>query len=271
MSVHGSKLDGRVTLVSGAAQGIGAGIAQRFVGEGARVAIGDVDRRQGSTLAAELGDAAMFVELDVARPEAWERAITAVEDRFGPLNVLVNNAGIGASTYVESYAPADYERTLAVNLEGALLGMRAALPSLRRGGRGSIINVSSLQGVEADVGLMAYVASKFAIRGVTKSAALEFGKDGIRVNSIHPGVVRSSAYMRQIPDDFMGRIPLGRRDTTDRGATPADIAGLAVFLASDASSYVTGAEIVIDGGKSIRVPSVAADFGSLVEKMKGSL
>ena len=268
MSASG-KLQGRIALVTGAAQGIGAAIARRLVSEGACVVIGDIDSEHGSALAESLGDAAVFVDLDVSQLDAWEGAISATEARFGPLNVLVNNAGIGALTYVETYQQADYRRTLAVNLDGTLQGMRAALPSLRRGGSGSIVNVSSLQGLEADVGLMAYVASKFAIRGITKAAAVEFGKDGIRVNSIHPGVTRSSSHMQAMADSFMGRIPLHRRGAPDRAATPDDIAGLVVFLASDASSYITGAEIVIDGGKSIRVPSIAADYGPMVERMKG--
>lgn len=260
-------LSGRVVLITGAAQGIGEGIARRFIRAGARVAIADRAVDKGEALAAELGESARFVALDVTDPDGWAAAIRDTEDAFGPLNALVNNAGVAALTYLESFKQEDYDRVMKVDHEGVVLGMRAALPSLRRGGHGSIVNISSLQGIEADVGLLAYVAAKFAVRGVTKGAAVEFGKDGIRVNSIHPGFIRSDM-TGGVPEMLMGRIPL-RRPTGDRTGLPVDVGGLALYLASDASSYVTGAEIVIDGGKSIRFPSVAQDYSDLVIEMKG--
>ena len=261
------RLDGRVAVITGAAQGIGAGIARRFVASGAKVAIADIAPDAGQALVAELGDQATYVDLDVTSRTDWERALDLVNNVLGPINILVNNAGVGAGTYIESYRPEDVERVLRVDLDGVLLGMRSALPSLRKAGAGSIINISSLQGIEADVGLVAYVAAKFAVRGITKAAALEFGKEGIRVNSIHPGLTRSRLTAR-MPDDFMGRIPL-RRAGTDRFGEPADIGGVALYLASDASSYVTGAEFVVDGGKSVRFPSVAEDYSELVAQLKG--
>lgn len=261
-------LTGRVALITGAAQGIGEGIARRFIEAGARVVIADRAVDKGTALAAELGESAHFVELDVTDLDAWNGAIAETEATFGPLNALVNNAGVAALTYLESFRQQDYDRVMKVDHEGVVLGMRAALPSLRRGGHGSIVNISSLQGIEADVGLLAYVAAKFAVRGVTKGAAVEFGKDGIRVNSIHPGFIRSDM-TGGVPDGLMGRIPL-RRVEGDRTGQPADVGGLALYLASDASSYVTGAEIVIDGGKSIRFPSVAGDYTELVNEKRAA-
>ncbi|MEE2814153.1 MAG: glucose 1-dehydrogenase [Actinomycetota bacterium] len=258
-------LTGRVALITGAAQGIGEGIARRFIDAGAQVVIADRAVDKGEALAADLGDSARFVALDVTDIDAWHTAIAQTERLFGPLNVLVNNAGVAALTYLESYAPEDYDRVMKVDHEGVVFGMRAAIPSLRRGGHGSIVNISSLQGIEADVGLLAYVAAKFAVRGVTKGAAVELGKDGIRVNSIHPGFIRSDM-TGGVPDGRMGRIPL-RRPSGDRTGLPADVGGLALYLASDASSYVTGAEIVIDGGKSIRFPSVAEDHTDFIAEM----
>jgi 3alpha(or 20beta)-hydroxysteroid dehydrogenase len=260
------RLDGKVALITGGAQGMGSGIVRQFVEAGARVAIADIAVADGEALAAELGDAATFVPLDVSDLEQWGRAVEAAESHLGPIGVLVNNAGIGASTFLETLDFADYERVMRVDLEGVLFGMRACLPSLRRAGRGSIVNISSLQGIEADIGLLAYVAAKFAVRGVTKAAAIELAQEGIRVNSIHPGLTRSRM-TEGIPDHFMGRIPLRRPGAPDRYAEPEDIGGLALYLASDASSYVTGTEIVIDGGKSIRFPSVAADYSELVAQL----
>ena len=257
-------LTGRVAFITGAAQGIGEGLARRFVEAGARVVIADLLVEKGRRLAGELGESAVFVELNVTDPAAWTRAVDIAEKAFGPLNVLVNNAGVAALTFLESFRQEDYDRVMKVDHEGVVLGMRAALPSLRRGGHASIVNISSLQGIEADVGLLAYVAAKFAVRGVTKNAAVEFGKDGIRVNSIHPGFIRSDM-TGDVPDTQMGLIPL-RRVEGDRTGAPADVAGLALYLASDASSYVTGAEVVVDGGKSIRFPSVVADYADFLEQ-----
>jgi len=247
------RLPGKIALVTGASSGIGAAIATRFIAEGAQVSLADINAEAGNALAASLGPNARFQLLNVSSRDAWLEAIAETEAAFGPLNILVNNAGLGSQAYVESVIEEDFNRILAINQTGTLLGMQTAIPSLRKGGRGSIINISSLQGLEADVGLTAYVASKFGVRGITKSAALELGREGIRANSIHPGMIRTPATGgTHLPDDFFGQIPLRRRDRNDRGGYPEDIAGLAVFLASDASRYVTGAEFVVDGGKSLR-------------------
>jgi len=261
VAARGAKagLSGKVALVTGAASGMGAAVARRFVAEGARVAVTDVSREAGTALAEELGPNAIFIELDVADGVAWERAVQGAEGELGPLDILMNNAGVGAAGYVEEFDIDVWERSMRVNLLGALLGMRAAFPSLRRAGGGSVINVSSLQGREADVGLVPYVAAKFGLRGISKSAAVEWGRYGIRVNAIFPGLTYTGM-TTTIPDHILGRIPLKRSDRPDRLATADDIASLACFLASDRSSYISGAEIVIDGGKSVRFPSSFQDY-----------
>lgn len=252
-------LDGRVALVTGGAKGIGAAVVRRLIGDGAKVAAADVDEQAGMALAAELGPAAMFTALDVRSAEAWMAALAQVHERFGPIGILVNNAGVGSISYVETYSDADYERVTATNQTGTLLGMRLGAPYLRRAGRGAIVNVSSLAGLEGDVGMIAYVASKFAIRGITKAAAMEFGRDGIRVNSVHPGLTRATR-QGSVTDDALGRIPLHRQGRPDRAGRPGDIAGVIGFLVSDRAGYITGAEIVVDGGKSVRFPTVVGDF-----------
>ena len=259
------RLNGRVALITGAARGIGAGIARRFVAEGARVTIGDVT--DAHALADDLGPSAMAVHLDVTSQEDWTAAIAATEAKLGPLNILVNNAGIGSGAYIESCDFAEYERVVRINLDGTLYGMKLALPSLRRGGHGSIINMSSIAGLEGDAGMLPYVSSKWSMRGVTKDAAIEFGRDGIRANTIHPGLIRSGPRTDSLPDNFLGRIPLRQPRRADRAGTVDEIAGIAVFLASDAAAYVTGAEFVIDGGKSVRFPSVAADYTEMLASM----
>jgi len=243
--------------------GIGAGIVRRFVAEGASVAICDIAGGPGAALAAELGGTTCYVHLDVSNRSDWARVMAQTEAAFGPLNILVNNAGIGRLTYVENMSDQDWAAVLGVNLNGVIYGMQAGIPSLRRGGNGSIINISSLQGIEADVGLTAYVATKFAVRGITKSAALELGRDGIRANSIHPGMIRTPAMGGDyLKDDFFGSIPLKRRGYKDRAGYPEDVGGLASFLASDGAGYITGAEFIIDGGKSIRFATTGPAVGS---------
>jgi len=247
------RLAGKVALVTGAARGIGEASARRFVAEGAHVAICDIADEAGRALAAALGEHAHYIRLDVGSQAQWHAAVAETEAQFGALNILVNNAGIGSSAYVESVTVEDFNAVLTVNQTGTLLGMQAALPSLRRGGQGSIVNISSLQGIEADVGLTAYVSSKFGVRGITKSAALELGREGIRANSVHPGMIRTPVMAGYpIPDDFFGHIPLRRTGYEDRSGAAEDVANLVLFLASDEASYVTAAEFVIDGGKSVR-------------------
>ncbi len=234
------RLDGKVAIVTGGSRGLGAAYARAMVREGARVAVADVLDDEGKLLADELGEAAIFHHLDVTAEAGWSAVVRAVEQAWGPADVLVNNAGIATAGSIESYSLASWNATLAVNLTGVFLGVKAVVPGMKGLGRGSIINVSSVEGLRGSAALHGYVASKFAVRGLTKSVAMEVGKHGIRVNSIHPGFITSAMTERLDPEHLP--IPLGRP------AAPEEVAGTVVFLASDESSYSTGAEFVVDGG-----------------------
>jgi 3alpha(or 20beta)-hydroxysteroid dehydrogenase len=240
-------LDGRVAVVTGAARGQGAAEARLFHAEGAKVVLADVIEASGTDLATELGDGACFVRLDVSNAEDWQRAIAVAEDAFGPIDVLVNNAGVLRPGGVCDVAHEDFAATMDINVWGCLLGMQAVVPSMRRAGRGSIVNVASTGGIIGQVGVIAYVGSKFAVRGITKAAALELSPE-IRVNSLHPGWVDTPMSRgSQTDDEYAARlrpvVPMGR------AADPHELAKAALFLASDLSSYVTGAELVVDGGR----------------------
>ncbi len=246
---------------------MGAATARRFADEGARVVLADINAAPGIELARSLGDHAMFVELDVASAQAWATAVAAAEDAFGPVSVLMNNAGVDAAGYIEKHDDHVWARALAVNLVGPLNGMTSVVESMRRAGGGSIINISSLQGREADVGVVPYIAAKFGLRGLSKAAAVELGRYGIRVNTVFPGLVMTGMTAGQGADYLMGRIPLRRPGAPDRAGLPEDVAALATFLASEASSYITGAEIVIDGGKSVRFPPFFQDYRAELAKL----
>jgi 3alpha(or 20beta)-hydroxysteroid dehydrogenase len=230
------RLDGKRALVTGAASGIGAATARRFVEEGAEVVVADVAEEGGRALSEELG--ASFEELDVRDESAWATAV----DRSGGLDVLVNNAGIVELGGVTEMDEATFRRLLDVNTVGVFLGMRTVVPSMRARGGGSIVNISSVAGMVGNPYSIGYAASKWAVRGMTKSAALDLAPDGIRVNSVHPGVIRTPMSASVDPDKTSGRSPLGRI------GEPADVANLIVYLASDESSFTTGAEHVVDGG-----------------------
>ena len=235
------KLAGKVALISGAAQGIGAAIATAFVAEGAKVVLGDIAGDELAALAATLGPDAVAVPLDVTEPEAWQRAVALAVERFGSLSVLVNNAGIAHRlTPVDAIKPRTWDRVLAVNLTGPFRGIQAATAALRQAGNSAIINVSSIAGIQAAEGIAAYAASKFGVRGLTKSAAIVLGRDGIRVNSIHPGLIDTR--MAVGSDYPVGDLALPRL------GQPEEVAQMAVFLASDDSSYCTGGEFMVDGG-----------------------
>jgi len=242
------RLAGKVALITGAAMGQGAAEARRFAEEDARVVVTDVLADGARDVAAEIGDAAIAVALDVTDPEDWDAAVVAAVAAFGRVDVLVNNAGIGIPPRVmEEATLEDHRRTLAVNLDGVWLGMRAVLPAMRDGG-GSIVNISSIDGIVGVAGMTSYAASKFGVTGLTRSAALELGRYGIRVNSIHPGVIASPMVehappaVRERLDRLMAQQPIPRM------GTPEEVANLALFLASDESSYCTGGQFVIDGG-----------------------
>jgi 3alpha(or 20beta)-hydroxysteroid dehydrogenase len=229
---------------------MGEAHARGFVAAGARVVLTDVRVEQGRALAAELGDAAVFVEHDVADRVAWARVVEVAESRFGPVTVLVNNAGIlGPIARATELREEDYLRVIAVNQHSVFLGMNATIPSMLKAGGSSIVNVSSISGIVANYGApsVAYVASKFAVRGMSKAAAIEYGRQGIRVNSVHPGFIRTPMMIEGTDEsggDAASMIPMGRI------AEPEEVTNLVVFLASDEASYVTAAEYVIDAGMS---------------------
>jgi 3alpha(or 20beta)-hydroxysteroid dehydrogenase len=263
------RLRGTVAIVTGAASGIGAATAERFVAEGARVTLTDVDGERGAALAERLGDTARFVEVDVASDADWKTALDVTQSHFGAVTALVNNAGIFAGGYIESLDDQIWTRSIAVNLVGPLNGMRHVLPVMRDAGGGSIVNVSSLQGREGEPGTIPYTAAKFGLRGISKAAAVELGRYGIRVNTIFPGLIATPA-TAGIPEGNMGRIPLRRFTTPTRAGEPADVAGLAAFLASDESSFITGAEITVDGAKSVRFPTSSEDYSAIVDRISRS-
>jgi 3alpha(or 20beta)-hydroxysteroid dehydrogenase len=240
------RLDGKVALISGGARGQGAAEARRFVAEGAKVVIGDVLDAEGEAVAADLGDDGAFVKLDVTSEEAWQEAVNSTVDAFGGLHVLVNNAGVlGGFTPLVRTSLEDFMRAININLVGTFLGMRTAVPAMRESGGGAIVNISSTAGMWGVPFGAGYTASKFGVRGMTKTAALEFGRYKIRVNSVHPGGVATdmTAAVGDTGDsDYYRAIPAGRIGTVD------DIANLVLFLASDESAYCTGTEFVIDGG-----------------------
>jgi 3alpha(or 20beta)-hydroxysteroid dehydrogenase len=239
------RLSGKVALITGAARGQGAAAARRFVAEGARVVLTDVLDDQGKELAAELG--AEYCHLDVSSEEEWAEAVAFTVAAFGDITVLVNNAGVLHFSALADTTLADYQRVIGINQVGTFLGMRAVVESMTRAGGGSIVNVSSVEGLGGMPYLVAYTASKFAIRGMTKVAAMELGQHGIRVNSVHPGAIDTPMVGEALgrPVDIS---PIGKKVALRRVGQPDDVAGVVLFLASDDSAYCTGGEFVVDGG-----------------------
>jgi 3alpha(or 20beta)-hydroxysteroid dehydrogenase len=242
------RLDGKVALITGAARGQGAAAARRFVAEGAQVMIADMLAEEGKALAEELGDAAWYQPLDVGDESAWESATTELERVFGRLDVLVNNAGVLFFSALEQTSLADYQRVIRTNQIGTFLGMRSAVPMMKRAGGGSIVNISSVEGLAGMPMLTAYAASKFAIRGMTKVAAMELGPDGIRVNSVHPGAIDTAMVSTALGGYEVDNSLIGEWVTLGRVGQPEEVANVVLFLASDESSYCTGGEFVVDGG-----------------------
>src|ERR1700744_1747587 len=230
----------KVALISGAARGMGACHARLLAGEGAKVVIGDILDDQGQALADELGGAARYVHLDVTNPEQWAAAATAAVQEFGKLNVLVNNAGVINYGPLKTFELTKWQPVLDVNVTGTLLGIQAAVDPMTAAGGGSIVNISSIEGLRGAAWVHGYVTSKWAVRGLTKSAALELAPNNIRVNSIHPGFIRTDMTAK-LPQDMLN-IPLRRAGEAQ------DVSTFVLFLASDESSYATAAEFVIDGG-----------------------
>lgn len=243
-----TRLAGKVAVITGAAQGMGQAHARMFVQQGAKVILTDLNEAGGSALAQELGAAALFVHHDVAERAGWKRVVEQGEARFGTINVLVNNAGVlGPIKSTTDLSEAEFLQVCAINQLGVFLGMQAVIPSLLKSGGGSIVNISSVAGLVAIYGApsLAYVASKFAVRGMTKQVAVEYGARHIRVNSVHPGYIKTPMMVAATDEgggDALAQIPLGRL------ADPSEVSNLVVFLASDESSFITGTEQVIDGG-----------------------
>ncbi|WP_330182621.1 glucose 1-dehydrogenase [Nocardia sp. NBC_01503] len=242
------QLDGKVALVTGGARGMGAEHVRRFVAAGARVVFGDVLDDDGKALAAEIGDAVHYVHHDVTSESDWQAAVSETVTRFGRLDVLVNNAGILRFRKLLEMSLDEWNLMQGINVTGAFLGIKSAAPAMIETGAGSIVNVSSVEGFVGAAGLSAYSASKFALRGLTKSAARELGHSGIRVNSIHPGgiatpMTASVAGATGLDgNSFFSDLPI------PRWGQPVEVSEVALFLASDASSYCTGGEFVVDGG-----------------------
>lgn len=239
------RVEGKVALVTGAAKGLGAAQARLLASEGARVLLTDVDEAAGGAVAATIGEHARFVAHDVTSSADWTSAVAAAEDAFGPISVLVNNAGIFVPGSLDDLDEATVRRVFEVNALGVFLGMKHALGSLRRAGGGSIVNVSSSAGLVGAPQAVAYVGSKFAVRGMTKAAAIDLAPDGIRVNSVHPGLVDTpifDGFPREVVEGLAATTPMGRL------GTPEEIAPLVLYLASGESRFSTGAEFAADGG-----------------------
>ncbi|OZU87561.1 3-alpha-hydroxysteroid dehydrogenase [Virgibacillus indicus] len=238
------RLNGKVAIITGAARGMGASHARLFVKEGAKVIIADILEQDGQALAEELGENAKFIKLDVTKAENWEEAVTAAEEAFGPVNVLVNNAGISMNKSIEETTEEEYRKIIDINQVSVFLGVKAVIPSMKNSDGGSIVNISSINGLVG--GAIGYTDSKFAVRGMTKAAALGLAHYGIRANSVHPGVIETPMIAQEDSKDaiqeFAKYIP------NKRVAKPEEVSNLVLYLASDESSYSTGAEFVVDGG-----------------------
>jgi 3alpha(or 20beta)-hydroxysteroid dehydrogenase len=243
-----SRLTNKIAVITGAAQGMGAAHARRFVAEGAKVILTDINEKAGAALQKELGPNALFIAHDVTKLASWANVVKQGEAKFGTINVLVNNAGIiGEIAKTEAITEENYMNVIAINQHGVYYGMKAVIPSMLRARGGSIVNISSIAGMVACHGApnVAYVASKFAVRGMTKFVATEYGKYNIRANSVHPGFIKTPMMVAATDEAGAGAtamIPLARM------ADPDEVSQLVAFLASDESSFITAEEHVIDGG-----------------------
>ena len=241
-------LDGKVALVTGAARGMGAAHARRLAEEGAVVVLADILDDTGKALADELGESVRYVHLDVTSPDEWREAVALAERELGRLDILINNAGILGFGGLHEMPLEEYRKIIEVNQVGVFLGMQAVVPAMERAGGGSIVNISSVEGLGGGPYLTAYTASKFAVRGMSKAAAIELGRKNIRVNSVHPGAI-----LTDMVRDVGGGSPEAIKWTSKqvplhRMGQPEEVASLVAFLASDESSYCTGGEFVVDGG-----------------------
>ena len=237
----GGRFAGRVVLISGGAGGMGQSHARRFAAEGARVVIGDIDHAAGAALAEELKGAAIFAQLDVTNEESWAEAVDAAERAFGPVSILIHNAGIVDAAPIDRMEAAIFRRIMDVNHTGAFLGLRAVVPSMRKVTNGTIVNISSVTGFAAVPGLSAYACSKHALVGLTKAAALDLAADNIRVNCVHPGII-DTPMLGDVDSIKPQRQPIRRI------GTPDEVSNVVLFLASEEASFCTGSSFVVDGG-----------------------
>lgn len=241
------RLDGKVALITGGARGQGASHVKKFVQEGARVVFTDILVDEGKEIEQGMGEKAKFLEHDVTKSDDWQKVVEQTEQTFGPIDILINNAGVVTSTKIEDLTEEVYRKVIDINQVGTFLGMKTALPSLKKSGNASIINLSSINGLRGGEGTAPYDASKFAVRGMTKTAALEFAEFGIRVNSVHPGVIQTPMIDSEgTPKEALAKLAEGI--PMKRNGQSEEVSALVTFLASDEASYSTGAEFVIDGG-----------------------
>jgi len=248
------RLDGKVALITGAARGQGEAEARMFVAEGASVVLGDVLDAEGELVAKELGERAAYVRHDVTSEGEWDAIVAATVARFGRVDVLVNNAGVFGIRGLTTTSLDEYMRIVTINQVGTFLGMKAVAAAMIGQGSGSIVNISSIAGIGGSAGTVAYTASQFAVRGMTKVAAVELAPFGVRVNSVHPGFIDTPMLRDQVGltdaatrDAAAAHVPNGRLATAD------DVARLVLYLASDDSAYSTGSEFVVDGGLTARL------------------
>ncbi|MFT9850529.1 glucose 1-dehydrogenase [Aneurinibacillus sp. REN35] len=239
-----ARLEGKIAIITGAAQGMGAAHARKFIEEGAKVVLTDLNEEKGKAFAAELGENALFVKQNVTNSDDWAAVVEAAEKAFGNVNVLVNNAGITMAKSILETTEEEYRRIVDINQVSVFLGMKAVIPSMQKAGGGSIVNISSMNGIVG--GAVGYTDTKFAVRGITKAAVMECSAYGIRVNSVHPGVIATPMVVQEdtkaAVDEFSKHIPL------KRVAQPEEVSNLVLYLASDESSYSTGSEFIVDGG-----------------------
>ena len=256
------RLDGKIALITGAARGMGKAYAQLFAAEGAKVALGDIRDDEGQALAESIGENAIYRSLDVTSEIAWQEAIAATEAAFGHVTTLVNNAGIAESAPFYEMSLESFERVTSVLQTGVFLGMKSIVPSMTAAGGGSIINISSIDGMIGMNNIISYVGAKWAVRGMTKAAAREVADRNIRVNSIHPGFIYTHLAVEEEAHLAPTHALLDKHTEAlapmKRTGEPEEIAKLALFLASDDSSYSTGSEFVADGGLTSGYPAPGA-------------
>lgn len=246
-----STLEGKIVIVTGAAQGMGEAHAKRLAAEGAKVVMTDLNAELGQQVADSIDGDAVFVTHDVTEPASWQTVVATARSTYGIPNVLVNNAGYaGPEVKAADFRDEDYLRTVAIDQHGVFYGMRAVIPGMLEVGGGSIINISSTAGFQHKPGTpnLAYTSAKFAVRGMTKAVAAEYGAKNIRVNSVHPGGILTKMLIETVPEDLRNQIAAASIPM-QRFGEPDEISSVVVFLASDASSYISGTEIVADGGQ----------------------